>query len=206
MVFSVKQSVSQLPFLQSSTTFIYLDVTDTHCIHDMEVALCYSSKPPWKFSAKKIIRWIFFYIYKKRFCTVQAPTGRCIRAECERVKNTWERERLLRPSHILRVVLETVEADRSPVIHPSYITAAAATVAYSHAKCPLWQLSLSYLDFFFCRQHDSDTELTCLELWGVRLDNLIARSIFALEKTSSQTNKNEKKLQCFNFQNSHLYC
>lgn len=37
---------------------------------------------------------------------------------------------LLELSHVLTVVLRTVGVDRSPVIHPSYITAAAATVAH----------------------------------------------------------------------------
>lgn len=114
-----------------------------------------------------------------QFGCVQAPRARWSRARHQGEINTRGRSRecLFNLSHVLRVVLETVGVDRSPVIHPSCITS-AATVANSLTKCPLWQLTPSYVDFFCFGQHDSDTELTCLELWGVSLDCLIPKRLF----------------------------
>jgi len=74
-----------------------------------------------------------------------------------------------RPSHVLSLGSSTVGLT-GPSTHHQMAT--YATVSFPEAPCDSW---LRYLECFcFWVQQDTDTELTCLDLWGVMVANFIA--------------------------------
>lgn len=132
---------------------------------------------------------VLFYVYNTShclcsmgpFCSVQDPAGMC----SQNWMSGWNKHKEIRREFVQPVTCTqggapNCRVNMSPVIHPSYIT--QQQLPQWHILNPTSSVTVNsqvlYVDLFCFRQHDSDTELTCLESWGVRLDNVIANVKF----------------------------